>query len=307
MMKPYRELSPYLRERLGGKTVKICIDGGFTCPNRDGTRGRGGCLFCGARGAGEFVCGSAGVAEAITAGVTERLRHPLGGRRADRFLAYFQNFTGTYAPPAVLRERYDAALCDERVVGLAIATRADCVTEEIADLLAGYAERMYVSVELGLQTASDTVAEEMHMACPRAAFPPAVSLLSARGIDTVAHILAGLPGEKPADVLRTGAFVNRHPFSGIKVHSLYVIEGSELASWWRAGRYRPWTEDAYVATVAELLARARPDLVVHRLTGDPPRETLLAPDWCREKNRVRNEIVHCMMAHGWEQGCLYIP
>lgn len=300
----YRTLSAYLKERLGGKATKIALDGGFTCPNRDGTRSTGGCRFCSERGAGEF----AEKTEAgITAAVKKRLSAPLGGRRADRYITYFQNFSGTYAPLDILRSRYDAALCDERIVGLAVATRPDCVNEEIAELFASYARRLYVSVELGLQTASDEVASRMNIACPRAAFTRAAELLSSRGIEVVAHIMVGLPGETKQEALATMDFVNRHPVTGIKIHSLYVTEGCALAEDYRRGEYKPLSFSEYTETVAELLAHARPDLVIHRLTGDPPKKSLLAPLWCTEKYKVLAAITELMQEKGLTQGCLYQP
>lgn len=299
---PYRTLASYLRKRLGCKAVKICLDGGFTCPNRDGTLARGGCRFCSERGAGEFAAGAeAGITEAVRA----RLAEPLGGRRADRYIAYFQSFTGTYAPVDVLRRRYDAALCDPRIVGLAVATRPDCITEQVADLLASYAARLYVSVELGLQTASDEVAARLNIACPREAFSRAARMLADRGIDTVAHLMVGLPTEGPSEALETMTLINRTPVTGVKIHSLYLTKGSALAEDYLRGEYTPLSRKEYTDTVALLLAHARAALVIHRLTGDPPKETLLAPMWCTDKRTVLDEITQKMKEKGWHQGCLY--
>ena len=301
MGKPYNDLSTFLRTRLGYKTAKICIDGGFTCPNRDGRLGTGGCLFCGARGAGDFTVSDAD----ITAQVRTRLAAPLGGRRAERFVAYFQSFSGTYADVDTLRRRYDAALCDGRIVGLAIATRPDCITPEIADLLALYAKRLYVWVELGLQSAREDTAAAMRIGCTREDFTRAVGLLAAAGVDTVAHMIVGLPGEGRPDALDTLRFINRHPVTGIKIHSLYVMEGSDLANLWRAGRYTPLTFEEYTQTVVELLCHARPDLIIHRLTGDCPKNELLAPLWSAEKNKVLDEIHRLLRVGDLHQGCLY--
>lgn len=302
MSKPYRDLATYLKEKTGHKTAKLCLDGGFTCPNRDGRCGTGGCLFCGARGAGDFA---EEPAVPISLQVRARLARPLGGRRATRYLAYFQNFSATYAPPAVLRARYDAALGDPRVVGLAVATRPDCIDEEIAALLASYAARMPVWVELGLQTASEESAKRMNIACPRSAFTHAVSLLHRHGVESVAHMMVGLPGEGREEALATLRFINAHPVSGIKIHSLYVMRDAPLATLWRQGEYTPLTFEAYTETVALLLAHLRPDIVVHRLTGDCPKEALLAPLWSAEKNKVLDRIHAILRERGWRQGCLY--
>ncbi len=301
MSRPYNDLSTFLRARLGHKTAKICIDGGFTCPNRDGRLGTGGCLFCGARGAGDFTISDAD----ITAQVRARLAAPLGGRRAERFIAYFQNFSGTYADVAALRARYDAALCDGRIVGLAVATRPDCITKEVVDLLVTYAERMYVWVELGLQTAREETAAAMRMGYTGADFLRAATLLANAGIDVVAHMIVGLPGEGRAEAMNTLRFINSAPVKGIKIHSLYVMEGSGLADLWREGRYTPLTFEEYTQAAVELLCHARPDLVIHRLTGDCPKNELLAPLWSAEKNKVLDEIHRLLRVGGLYQGCLY--
>ncbi len=300
--RPYHALSDYLRERCGGKTAKICLDGGFTCPHRE--NGGEGCLFCSARGAGEFA---ALPATPIEEQVKARLASPLGGRRADRFIAYFQNFTGTYAPLRVLQRTYRAALCDSRIVGLAVATRPDCVSPAVADLLADFARTHYVSVELGLQTASSVTAERVNLACKRTAFTAATHLLAERGIDTVAHMMVGLPGEGRYEALATLRFINRHPVKGLKIHSLYLTRGTGLSRMWERGNYTPLTFAAYTETVALLLSHARPDLIIHRLTGDPPKEDLLAPAWATEKNRVLDEIHRLMWEQSLTQGCLYTP
>lgn len=304
MERPYRDIGTYLKEKLGCKTVKLCLDGGFTCPNRDGSRGTGGCLFCGARGAGEFTPGAH---LPIEEQVRMRLAAPLGGRRASCYIAYFQNFSATYAPLAVLRARYDAALCDERIVGLAVATRPDCIDEGVADLLAEYAARMPVWVELGLQTASEETAARMNMACPRQQFARAVALLAARHVKVVAHMMVGLPGEGRASALDTLRLITAQPVWGIKIHSLYVMRGAPLAEMWRTGAYTPLSFEEYTETVAILVAHMRPDMVVHRLTGDCPRGELLAPTWSAEKNRVLECIHAILQERGWYQGCLYTP
>lgn len=301
MEKPWRDLSTFLREKFAEKTDKICLDGVFTCPNRDGRCGVGGCLFCSARGGGEFIKDHAlPVGEQMARGIAAALA---SGRKARKFIAYFQNFSGTYAPTERLAALYREALADKRAVGLAVATRPDCITEENADLLARLARTHYVWVELGLQTASDTVARAMNIGYDRAEFSRAVSLLASRGVDTVAHMMVGLPGEGRADALRTVEWINRHPVRGIKLHATYVSEGSGLAALYRRGEYAPLTREEYTDTVTELLAAARPDLVIHRLTGDPPREGLLAPLWCREKIEILNEILRKMKERGLTQGC----
>lgn len=302
--KPYRDLGGFLREKFGEKTDKICIDGGFTCPNRDGTCGTRGCLFCSARGGGEFIQNAhLPIEEQMKKGIEAALA---SGRRARRFIAYFQNYSGTYAPAEELRRRYAAALFDSRTVGLAVATRPDCIDEEKAALLAEFAKTHYVWVELGLQTSSDRVAEDMRIGYARADFTRAVSLLYAHGIDTVAHMMVGLPGEKEEEALATLGFINRHAgVTGLKIHATYVTRGTALAERYENGAYTPLTEEAYTDTVTALLAAARPDLVIHRLTGDPPKDSLLAPLFCREKIELLNKIHKKLRERGITQGCRY--
>ena len=305
MEKPWRDLSGFLLEKFGEKTDKICIDGGFTCPNRDGRCGVGGCLFCSARGGGEFIPDpTLPVGEQMRRGIDAALTK---GRRAKKFIAYFQNFSGTYAPTERLASLYREATADGRTVGLAVATRPDCITEENADLLAELEKTHYVWVELGLQTSSDTVARALNIGYDRTEFSRAVSLLAARGIDTVAHMMVGLPGEGRTDVLQTVDFINRHAVTGIKIHATYVSEGSGLAALFERGAYTPIDREDYTDTVTEILSAARPDLVIHRLTGDPPKEGLLAPLWCREKIEVLNEILRKMKERRLVQGCAYVP
>ena len=295
---PYRNYSSFLRERYGGKIMKICIDGGFTCPNRDGTCGTGGCIFCGARGAGEHIAGG----RAITEQVEKFLAHT---PKAAGYIAYFQNFTNTYAPVGVLRERYGAALTDSRIRALAVGTRPDCISAEIADLLASYRPARDVWVELGLQTASDETALRINRGYETARFAEAVQLLSSRGIPAVVHIMIGLPGEGLAELARTVEYISGFDLWGIKIHSVYVMQGTVLEQMYRTGAYRPLTLEEYTARAAYVLRRIPPEMVVHRLTGDCPPALLCAPDWNRDKNRVIAEINRIMDENGWSQGCEY--
>lgn len=305
MPKPYRDLAGYYRSKFGTKVAKIALDGGFTCPNRDGSLAYGGCAFCSPSGSGEFAdraaCGSP---DAIRAAVLARLSSPRA-RRADRFLAYFQAFSSTYAPLPVLEARYRAALCDDRIVGLSVGTRPDCINEEIADLLADIAKTHYVLVELGLQSASDEVASRMNIACPRRCFTDAVQMLAARGIDTVAHIMIGLPGEGREDFRRTMRLVNDLPVTGIKLHSVYVLRGTRLAELYARGEYTPLSLDEYADAATDLLALARHDLVIHRLGGDAPKEALLAPAWNAHKRAVLDTIHARLVTRGVVQGCAW--
>lgn len=305
MGKPYRDLAGYLRARLGGKTAKIALDGGFTCPNRDGSVGTGGCAFCSACGGGDFAeHAGQGTPHAIRRAVVTRLNAP-HARRADRFIAYFQAFSSTYAPVPVLRERYEAALCDARIVGLSVGTRPDCINREVVELLAELAKTHYVSVELGLQTASDKTASEMGIGYPRARFEEAVRMLALHNIDVVAHLMVGLPGECREDYLRTIHLVNRLPVTGIKLHSVYVLRGTRLCDLYTRGEYTPISREEYVNAVCDLLAHARPDLVIHRLGGDAPKSELVAPVWNADKRMLLDAIHGALEERGIVQGCAY--
>ncbi len=299
--KKYNILSPYLRSKYDGMRVgKICIDGDFTCPNRDGTCGVGGCIFCGERGAGEHIDGTA----SIEAQARAFLASP-SAEKAGAYAAYFQNFTNTYAPVDVLRERYSAALIDDRIKILAVGTRPDCIDEERAKLLGEFNKTHDVWCELGLQTSNDKTAERFNRGYPTSRFTEAVKLLDEQGIEIIAHIIIGLPGETEADVYNTVDFVNSHPVKGIKLHSLYVTKDTELAEMYRRGKYKPLEMDEYIRIAAGAICRVRPDIIFHRVTGDAPHELLIAPMWNLEKNKVVTLIDKYMSDNGLYQGCLY--
>lgn len=299
--KKYNILSPYLRSKYDGMRVgKICIDGGFTCPNRDGTCGIGGCSFCGERGAGEHIDGTA----SIEAQARAFLASP-SAEKAGVYVAYFQNFTNTYASVEVLRERYSAALIDDRIRVLAVGTRPDCIDEERADLLGEFTRTHDVWCELGLQTSNDETARRFNRGYATSRFTEAVKLLDARGIEIIAHVIIGLPGESAEDVYETIRFVNSHSVKGLKLHSLYVTEGTPLCEMYRRGEYAPMEMEDYIKTAAGAICRVRPDIIFHRVTGDAPHDLLVAPMWNLEKNRVVTLIDKYMADNGIYQGCLY--
>lgn len=298
MEKPYRTLSDYLRETHGRKMRKICIDGGFTCPNRDGTCGVGGCVFCGERGAGEQLD--------PTLSIRRQVQQRLAKSAPDeQWIAYFQNFTNTYAPVDVLRLRYDAALFDARVRILDIGTRPDCISEEIVQLLAEYQRRCTVWVELGLQTANEQTACRINRGYDNACFTKAVALLRQYQIPVIVHMIIGLPDESREDILHTVEFLNQHPIAGVKIHSLFVMQNTALADWYAAGQFHPITMQQYVEWTMDALTHLRPDIVIHRLHGNCLRKLLIAPDWIIRRDAILHAI-HCRMhTNGWYQGCLF--
>jgi len=295
----YSNLSGYLRERYGRRLKKICIDGGFSCPNRDGKCGTGGCIFCGERGAGEHIAGGESI--------TKQVRRALDGAKEDElFIAYFQNFTNTYAPCEILREKYDSALIDQRIRILAIGTRPDCIDDGVCHLLAEYNEKLEVWVELGLQTASDEVARVINRGYNTEVFDRAVRLLKKYGIKTVVHIIAGLPTDDIRGFMRTVDYVQKTAPFGVKIHSIYVMRGTRLAKMYLEKSYTPPTLDEYTECVAYAISHLPTDVIIHRLTGDCPPGALLAPDWSRDKHALIDEINERLKQESITQGCAIV-
>ena len=294
----YNNLSSYFRKKYGKRIKKICIDGGFSCPNRDGKVSTGGCIYCGERGAGEHISCHL---SSIEAQVNSALK---SASQNDRFIAYFQNFSNTYADADVLKARYDAALIDGRIVALAIGTRPDCLDEEKVKIISQYKEKCDVWVELGLQTSSDKTAKIINRGYTRDVFEKAVSLLKKYSIPCVVHMIIGLPGESGTDALNTAKYISSFDVWGIKIHSIYVMEGTALADMYRCGYYTPPTLDEYVKACAECIGNIPKTTVIHRLTGDCPKSLLVAPDWNMDKNKIISKIVEYLRDNGISQGSL---
>ena len=298
MKHPYLTMSRYLQEKYGQKIRKICIDGGFTCPNRDGTCGFGGCTFCGERGAGEQLDASKTIREQAEAVLAK-------AKPDSAWIVYFQNFTNTYAPVSVLRERYDAALIDSRIKVLDIGTRPDCIDGEVCALLAEYAKKYEVWVEIGLQTANDRTAESLNRGYRLDRFLDAVQMLKAYGLPVIVHIILGLPGESLSDIRRTVDILNELHIDGIKIHSLFIMRNTVLAKQYQDGEFTPISMQTYIAWVMDVLTRLSPETVVHRVTGNCLRSELLAPDWILQRDLMILSIDRQMQANGLTQGCSY--
>ena len=296
----YKHLNKYLKDKFGERTLKICIDGGFTCPNRDGTIGTHGCIFCSERGSGEHI---KAVPE-ISAQVQNYFKS-YKAERANKFIAYFQNFTNTYAPVEILKAKYDAALIDDRIVALAIATRPDCISEEICELLKSYTDKYYVWVELGLQTSNNTAGELINRGYSSEQFSKAVALLNKYNIDVVTHIMVGLPGENFEDLKNTVNFINLHDIQGLKIHSTYVVENTVLADMLRNGDYTPITLEYYLDCVAYILTHISPSIVIHRVSGDAPKDLLIAPNWNSHKKWIINGLDRLIHEQNLWQGMYY--
>lgn len=294
----YNNLSGYFREKYGKRIKKICIDGGFSCPNRDGRCGLGGCIYCGERGAGEHIDPRMSIRQQVKAELKR-------GSADDIFLAYFQNFTNTYADTATLKERYDAALIDERIKLLSIGTRPDCIDEEIAALIAEYKKTHEVWVELGLQTASDKTADIINRGYHRETFERAMETLSRYGIPVVVHLIVGLPGEGMDEIKETAEYLREFDIFGIKIHSIYVMEGTALAEMYKGGDYTPPTLEEYIEGATYLITHINPKTVIHRITGDCPENMLLAPLWNRDKNAVISAVQGELEKKDLTQGMYY--
>lgn len=298
----YNSINEVLRNRFGKKIVKLSLDGGFSCPNRQ--NGRTGCTFCSDAGSGEFAGDRR---QSIPEQLAQQKallskKWPQAG-----YLAYFQAFTNTYAPVDVLERTYRQALSDPEVVGLAIATRPDCLPEPVLDLLERLNRETFLWVELGFQTANEETARCLNRGYPNPVFAQAVQNLHARGILSVAHLIVDLPGETEADALHTIDYINALPLWGVKLHTLYLVAGTPLADAYLAGAFTLPSREETLLRVLRCLARLRPDLVVHRLTGDGPRAGLIAPLWSRNKRQVRNDLQKLSKIGNLFQGKDYPP
>ncbi len=289
----------YLRETFGARVAKLPIDAGFTCPNRDGRRGTGGCVFCDGRGS---ALRQAGPLPSVTDQLAA-LRGRYLRRGAERFIPYFQTFTNTDAPLERLRELWDEAVgFAPEVVGLAVGTRPDCVPDATLDLLAAYRRRVRVHLELGLQSADPATLARLNRGHTRGEFDDAVRRASGRGIEVVAHVILGLPGETREMMRRTARALAGLPIAGVKIHGLLVLEGTALAAEWRRGRVPLPELPAYAAWVADFLERLPPTVFVERLAADGHRDVLLAPKWPRDKQAVFGAVAGELESRGTRQG-----
>jgi radical SAM protein (TIGR01212 family) len=296
---PFLDLNSFLRRLYGERVQKITLDAGLTCPNRDGRVGRGGCLYCNPRGSGTGAWSRGlSLSRQLEEGQA-RLRQRYG---AKKFIAYFQSFTNTYAPVEHLRDLYQEALACPGVVGLSIGTRPDCLSDEVLDLLAGLRKNYLVWLELGLQSAHDDTLQRIKRGHDVACFTAAVARAAARGLEIVAHVILGLPGEDSVQMAATAAYLAGLPLQGVKIHLLYVTWDSALAALYQEGAYRCLTETEYVLGVVNFLELLPPQMVIHRLTGDPHPGELLAPEWCLHKSRVLNLIKAEFARRGSRQG-----
>lgn len=295
----YNHLNSYLKNKFGQRTLKICVDGGFTCPNRDGKKGYGGCIFCGERGSGEHLKNID-----ISAQVKKHLES-YRGQRAEKFIVYFQNFTNTYDSIDNLRKKYTSALVDDRIVGIAIATRPDCIDEDIVKLLSEFTDKYYVSVELGLQTSNDETGILLNRGYTSSDFTTAVKLLNKYNIDVIAHIMIGLPNEDKKDIENTVKFVNNHKIQGLKIHSTYIISNTKLEDMYKNNEYSPISLEYYLDSLCYVLTHINPNIIIHRISGDAPKDLLVAPSWNSHKKLVLNGIDKILREKDLYQGMYF--
>ena len=297
-MKRFNALNDYLKTRFGKKMYKLAVDGGFSCPNRDGTKGTGGCIFCSVSGSGDFAERGKDIKVQLE-NARKRIENKLPPDCG--FIAYFQSFTNTYAPVEILRSLFESALDTEGIDALSVSTRPDCINEENVRLLSELNAKKPVFVELGLQTSNEDTARYINRCYPNSDFTKAVRLLRENGLEVIVHMIIGLPGETENDILNTVKFISSHDVQGVKLQLLHVLKSTRLAE----TGFTPLEKDEYYELLGKCLEHLRPDIIIHRLTGDGDKRQLIAPLWSGDKHRVLNGFMRYMDEHDIIQGSKY--
>lgn len=286
----YNTIGDYLKKRFGCKVIKLSLDAGFTCPNRDGTKGKGGCIFCSAEGSGDFA-----------SNIPDQIRLLSKKWPSGKYIAYFQSYTNTYAPVEVLREKYYQALEYPDVIGIAVATRPDCLNPQVLELLSELNKKTFLWVELGLQTIHENTAILINRCYPLADFNHAVEELSHFRIKTVVHLILGLPGESRNDMLDSVRYVSDKQIFGLKLHLMNVLKNTKLTEFYPDRIHIPKKEE-YISLVVDALETVPPHMTIHRVTADAPRHLLIAPEWSYEKRSILNGIQKEFKKRGSYQG-----
>lgn len=297
--KPYHSLDYMLRERFGEKVYKVTLNGGMSCPNRDGKFGTRGCIFCSAGGSGDFAADSS---LSITEQIDRQISILSAKRPIHKYIAYFQAFTNTYAPVEYLEKIFTEALAHPGIAALSIGTRPDCLGKDVVALLSRLNRQKPVWVELGLQTIHEKTAAYIRRGYPLSCFEDAVRRLRSEDIEVIVHTILGLPGESTQDILNTMKYLNHQDIQGIKLQLLHVLQGTDLASDYEKGLFRTYERDEYISLVISCLEHLRPDMVIHRITGDGPKDLLIAPLWASRKREVLNLLHHQMKENHNYQG-----
>ena len=297
--KPYRSLDYMLRERFGEKVYKVTLNGGMSCPNRDGTLGTRGCIFCSEGGSGDFA---ADVSLSVTEQIESQIALLSAKRPIQKYIAYFQAYTNTYAPVEYLRKIFKEAMSHPGIVALSVGTRPDCLGEEVLDLLEELNRIKPVWIELGLQTIHEKTAQYIRRGYRLSCFDQAVENLRKRNIEVIVHTILGLPGESREEILETMRYLNKKDIQGIKLQLLHVLKGTDLAYDYLAGRFHVYEREEYLALLIECLENLDPEIVIHRITGDGPKDLLIAPLWASRKREVLNLLHHQMKEQNSYQG-----
>ena len=290
------------QERFGEKVYKVTLNGGMSCPNRDGKIGTRGCIFCSAGGSGDFA---ADAALSITDQIESQISILSQKRPIHKYIAYFQAYTNTYAPVEYLEKIFTEAISHPKIVALSIGTRPDCLSPEIVTLLSRLNKQKPVWIELGLQTIHESTAKYIRRGYPLCVFDDAVKRLRKENIEVIVHTILGLPGENTADILETMEYLNHMDIQGIKLQLLHVLRGTDLAADYEKGLFQTYERDEYISLLINCLEHLRPDMVIHRITGDGPKDLLIAPLWASRKREVLNMLHHRMKEEQSYQGRLF--
>lgn len=301
--KRYRDLDTYYKIKYKKKIIKLPLDGGFTCPNRDGSLSFKGCIYCSDDGAGEWTYKSAGDIKNQIALQKNILSKP---NREEAYIAYFQNFTNTYGDVEKMREMFLTAINEPDVVGLSIATRADCLPYDVLDLLDELNQKTDLTVELGMQSVNEKTLDFINRGYDHKIFDQGVDKLNKLGIKTIAHTIIGLPDEDEKDFLNNIIYINKKEFWGIKIHNLYIENNTYLKYYYEKNNIKyNMTKDAYAKIVVEMLRNLKPDVVINRLTGDGIKENIAYPAWSKNKGAVLTTIDKIMKSEDFSQGDLF--
>lgn len=303
-LKRYVSLNNFLKEKFGTRVHKVPLDGGFTCPNRDGSKSTGGCIYCNSLGSGT---GASLEGKSIEKQMEEGITYLSKRFKAKKFIAYFQSYSGSYGNAEQLKELYDSSLIDERVVGLSVGTRPDCLNKEVLDLLEDYQKKNYmVWLETGLQSVHNKTLEFINRHHSFEDFLYALDRAKERGLLVCTHIIFGLPGEGHEEMIETAKKISKLPVDGIKFHSLYVVKGTPMEKLLKEGIYKPITEEEYVNMVCEAIALLPEKVVIQRLTGDPKKEELVEPQWTMNKQKTLSLIEKKLVERDLWQGKFFI-
>ncbi|MEJ8553323.1 TIGR01212 family radical SAM protein [Tepidibacter sp. Z1-5] len=301
--KRYHSLNFELREIFNEKIFKLSLDGGFTCPNRDGKIGFNGCIFCSDRGSGEYASNRV---LSIDKQIEDQINLLSNKWPNGKYIAYFQNFTNTYADVDVLRNKYEAAINCDDIVGIAIATRPDCLDDDVIQLLSELSKKTYLWIELGLQTVHDESAGFLRRGYPFSLFEEKVKKLRSYNINVVTHLILGIPNETKEMIFESISKISSMDIQGVKLHLLHIIKGTDLEKYYNSTKFNLLEKEEYIHLICDILERLNPDITIHRLTGDGSRDTLIEPWWSLDKRSILNGIDKELSIRNSYQGKYYL-